>query len=135
MRTIVFDDEPVQALLHAAHPQHRTVMAHLAGIVVRRRRGVIAVAVVPAAVRVEAGWDRRDPRAATANRLRIADVALDAGAANLAADVVARTHVSVADAHVGVTALAADGDVVVLASDPDDIRRAVDPRRVTVVVV
>lgn len=136
MRTIIFDNEPAQAVLDPDHAKHRSVMAHLSGVVSRRRRGVVAVAVVPTAVRAEAGWDRRDPRAAGANRLRIGDVPLDAEAANVAAEIVARTGVSVADAHIGTAAItAAAGDVVVLTSDPDDIRSASAPRAVTIVVV
>lgn len=137
MRMLVLDDEPVRALLQPTHPKHRIVMAHLVGIVVRRRKGAVVTAVVPTAVRSEAGWDRRDPRAATANRARIIDTSLDAGAADLAADIVNRVRVSVADAHVAVTALGADSgdDIVVLTSDPVDIRRASSPRPITVVAV
>jgi predicted nucleic acid-binding protein len=87
--------------------------------------------------RAEAGWDRREPRAALANRLLITDAPLDEPAANDAASIRTRTGVSVADAHVAATALAVhpDADVTVLTSDPDDIRRACGPRRVRIVTL
>lgn len=137
MRTIVLDNEPSQALLRPTHPKHRIVMAHLAGVAVRRRKGSDVMVVVPTSVRAEAGWVRRALRSAIANRLRVKDVALDASAADIAADVVSRTGVSVADAHVGTAALTTpDGnEVVVLTSDPADIRNASAPRSITVVAI
>ena len=134
MRAIVFDNEPIQALMRTDHAKHRVVMAHLAAIVARRRTGATVAAVVPTAVRVEAGWDRSDPHAAAINRLRIADHPLDATAANLAAEILRRTRLSVADAHVGavVRSLHAD-DVVVLTSHPDDMVRAAAPKAITAI--
>jgi hypothetical protein len=70
MRALVLDNEAVQALRDERHPKHRQVLAHLAGIVGRRRRGREVAAVVPTSVRVEAGWDRTQPAAAAINRLR-----------------------------------------------------------------
>lgn len=114
MRTIILDNEAIQALSQSAHAKHRAVVAHLAGVVVRRRKGAAVTAVVPTAVRVEAGWDRSDPRAATINWLRVADRTLDTEAANKAAGIVRRSEVSVADAHIGAVVQTLADDVVVL---------------------
>lgn len=135
MRTVVLDDEAVGALSNPGHHKHRPMLAHLAGVVTRRRRGVATGVVVPTAVRVEAGWDRTAP-AAVINRLRIADVILDAPSANVAAHIVADTGVSVADAHIGavVRLLARAGDDVrVLTGDPHEITRSAGPAGVRVV--
>lgn len=134
MRAVVLDNEAVQALARHDHDKHQAVLAHLAGVVTRRRRGAGVVAVVPTAVRVEAGWDRSDPGAAAINRFRVLDVALDTDLANRAAGIVTRTGVSVADAHLGAVARTSTAsDVVVLTSDPRDVGRACEPRNVTVV--
>jgi hypothetical protein len=136
MRTVLLDSEAVGALSDPGHRKHRPMLAHLAGVVTRRRRGVATDVLVPTAVRVEAGWDRTAPAAAVINRLRIADVILDGPSANVAAHIVADTGVSVADAHIGavVRSLARAGDdVLVLTSDPHDITRAAGPAGVRVV--
>lgn len=134
MRALILDIEAVQALSRPDHHKHRVVVAHLAAVVTRRRKGAIASAVVPTAVRVEAGWDRSDPLAATVNRFRLVDIALDTAAADTAAGIVGRTGVSVADAHVGavVRTLSAD-ELVVLTSDPDDIVRVCAPQVITAI--
>ncbi len=137
MRVIVLDNEAVQALRDERHRKHRQVVAHLAGIVARRRRGREVSAVVPTSVRVEAGWDRTQPAAAAINRLRIADHVLDTSSANVAASLVTNAAgVSVADAHVGaaIRSLAYD-EVVVLTSDPGDITRVAGDRPVRTVHV
>lgn len=130
----MLDNEAVQALRGVRHPKHRVVAAHLEAVVQRRRRGADVAAVVPTAVRVEAGWDRSAAGAAAVNRFRVGDRALDTPAADVAATIRADLAVSVADAHVGaaVRALAAD-DVVVLTSDPADMARVSQPRTVTAV--
>ncbi|MBW3643334.1 MAG: hypothetical protein KY447_10515 [Actinobacteria bacterium] len=134
MRVIVLDNEPVQALARPDHEKHRVVMAHLAGVVSRRRRGAAVAVVVPTAVRVEAGWDRSNPRAAAVNRFRVLDAVLDRQAADTAAGILVRVGVSVADAHLGAVARASTADdVVVLTSDPGDVARAAAPRRVTAI--
>ncbi|HUP84249.1 MAG TPA: hypothetical protein VM143_01155 [Acidimicrobiales bacterium] len=134
MRTVVLDNEAVQALLDAGHPKHRTVIAHVAGVVTRRQRGPSVEIVVPTAVRVEAGWDRSDPSAATANRLRVRDEHLDTPSANLAARIRIARDVSVADAHAGaVMRTLTTDDVVVLTSDVGDMERVAAPRRITAV--
>lgn len=131
MRAVVLDNEAVQALRDERHPKHRQVLAHLAGIVGRRRRGREVSAVVPTSVRVEAGWDRTQPDAAAINRLRVIDHALDAATANVAAAIADELAVSVADAHAGAVIRSLPHDeVVVLTSDPDDITRVAGYRPV-----
>lgn len=125
---VVLDNEAVSALRGVAHAKHARVVSHLQAAVGRRRRGDTTKVVVPCAVRVEAGWDRSDPGAAAVNRFRVADVPLDAAHADLAAAIVTRDRVSVADAHVGAAvALAGWRDVVVLTSDPKDMLRVCSP--------
>lgn len=131
MRALVLDNEAVQALRDEHHPKHRQVLAHLAGIVGRRRRGLDVSAVVPTSVRVEAGWDRTQPEAAAINRLRVVDHTLDAAAANIAATIAEGLAVSVADAHVGAVIRSLPHDeVMVLTSDPGDITRVAGDRPV-----
>lgn len=131
MRALVLDNEAVQALRDERHPKHRQVLAHLAGVVGRRRRGREVAVVVPTSVRVEAGWDRTRPAASAINRLRVADHTLDTGAANVAATITDELTVSVADAHVGAAVRSLPHDeVVVLTSDPDDIMRVAGDRPV-----
>jgi hypothetical protein len=123
MTTVVFDSEPVAALLDVRSSKHREVLSYLeADRGRRRRRPGGATFLVPSTVRVEAGWDRRRPAAALANRLPIADHHLDERTADIAAE---RRHthgVAIADAHIGsiIESMAAH-DVVVLTSDPADI--------------
>lgn len=133
VRTILLDNEAVNALRRPESPKHRHVLAHLEATVGRRRRGFHQRVLVPTAVRAEAGWDRTDPRAATLNRLGGHDHPLDTMAADAAAAIIRRTGLSVADAHLGAAASQLTGDIVVLTSDPEDIRRAADPVPVTVV--
>ena len=122
MRTIVFDNEAVQALTDSTHAQHRTVVAHLAGAVSRRQRGTVVNAVVPTTVRVEAGWNRTTPGAAAINRFRVHDHALDTPVANLAASIQERSGLGPTDSHIGAMVRSvSSGDVVVLTSDPTDI--------------
>lgn len=90
--------------------------------------------VVPTAVRVEAGWDRSTGSAAAINRFRVVDALLDTATADVAAQIVGRTGVSVADAHVGATvgSLISD-DVAVLTSDPEDMVRVSTPKPIVAV--
>jgi hypothetical protein len=137
VRTVVLDNEAVQALASVTHGKHRTVISHLEGVVSRRRRGNVVEAVVPTSVRVEAGWDRSHPDAAALNRLRVHDQVLDAPTANAAAAIVAAGVVtSVADAHLGATVqrLATD-EIVVITSDPKDMAAACAPTPVTIVAI
>jgi len=137
VRTVILDNEAVQSLASVTHHKHRAVLAHLQGVVSRRRRGGAVEAVVPTTVRVEAGWDRAQPDAATLNRFRITDQPLDAQTANIAATLIAsRVATSVADAHIGATVqqLVTD-DIVVITSDPQDMTAVCSPISVTIVAI
>lgn len=136
MRAIILDNEAVRALTgsYPDHAKHRAVVAHLAGAVARRRRGAMVNAVVPTAVRVEAGWDRSATSAAAINRFRVVDGVLDTTAANVGAEIVKRNGVSVADAHVGAVVRSLIGaDVVVLTSDPEDMVRVSAPKTISAI--
>jgi len=123
-RTVVLDNEAVQALVDVAHHEHRRVLAAVEATAARNLRRVGTVhLVVPAAVRVEAGWDRRAGRSVAINRLRVADSALDQHAADRAADVVTAFGVSVADAHLGSVLATTPGPHTVLTGDEADVRR------------
>lgn len=136
MRSIVLDNEAVQALTDARSPEHRAVVAHLAGAVARRRRGRVVEAVVPTAVRVGAAWDRTTPSAAAINRFPIRDHVLDSRSADVAAQIQNVTSTGVADAHIGATVRSLSStEVVVLTSDPADIAAVCSPSPVTIVNV
>ncbi|MGH3886738.1 MAG: hypothetical protein ACRDSZ_09245 [Pseudonocardiaceae bacterium] len=123
-RTVVLDNEAVQALADPAHHKHRRVVAVVEAAVARNLRRADAVRlVVPTCVRVEAGWNRRDPGAAVVNRLRIDDVTLDTLTANEAAGIRSSLGVSVVDAHLGAVLGVTAGPHAVLTSDADDLRR------------
>ena len=123
-RTVVLDNEAVQALVDVAHRKHRRVLAAVEVTAARnlRRAGSVRL-VVPAAVRVEAGWDRSAGRSAAVNRLRVDDSPLDGRAADAAAEVVSALGVSVADAHLASVLLTAPAPHAVLTSDKADVRR------------
>lgn len=122
-RVLVLDNEAVQALLDPEHRGHRRAVTAVQAAVARTLRGTPPVRlVVPTAVRVEAGWDRREPQTAPINRLRAIDAVLDGPAADRAAAIRRVLRVSVADAHLGVTLPVAEPSTV-LTSDVDDIRR------------
>ena len=91
MRAVILDNEAIQALRDPGHAKHRAVLAHLEGVMKRRRRGVPVVTVVPTAVRVEAGWDRSLMAAAAINRFRVDDRPLETTDANVAATISHRT--------------------------------------------
>lgn len=133
----MLDNEAVQALRAVGHPKHGQVVAHVQVVAQRKRKAIPLTVVVPTAVRVEAGWDRRTPSAALINRLRITDLPLDTVSADVAADLAARLHVSVADAQLGASMrlAAADGAVTVITSDPEDIAAVSDPLPVTIVAI
>ena len=136
-RTVVLDNEAVQALRSAEHPHHQRALAHVEVVAQRKRKAVPVDLVVPTTVRVEAGWDRTAPTAASVNRLRIRDAALDGPPANVAAAIRERDEVSVADAHLGavVAAVASRGAVTVITSDPSDAAKVAQPHAVTVVTL
>ena len=135
-RTVVFDNEAVQALVDVAHPKHRRVLAAVEATAVRNLRRVGTVhLVVPTAVRVEAGWDRRAGHSVAINRLRAADSSLDRDAADQAADIVTALGVSVADAHLGSVLATTPGPHSVLTSDEADVRRISGHTGIPVTVV
>lgn len=119
VRHLVLDNEAVNALLAegGANAKRAQVVEALAAANGRK--------IVPTAVRVEAGWDRKAASAANANRLGPADLPLDRDAADRATqlrlDVV---QASVVDATVAAAgeAVGADGNVVeILTSDEPDM--------------
>lgn len=121
-RHLVLDNEAAVALLSADEhdPKRAAVIAAIAAANGRR--------VVPSAVRVEAGWDRSQPRAANANRLIKTDDVLDAGGADRAVQLrSAVPSASVVDATVAVAAErasaanAASEVVEILTSDKPDL--------------
>lgn len=136
-RTVVLDNEAVQALRATTHPKHARVISHVQVVAQRKRKAIPVDVVVPTAVRVEAGWDRRAPASALINHLRIVDAPLDTTSANVAAEVAERLRVSVADAHIGalVRTVTNHGRVAIITSDPDDIAAVTDPVPVTIVAI
>jgi hypothetical protein len=133
-QVILLDNEAVHALADPAHRRHRRVIGHTEMANRRNMRAVEVNVAVPTAVRVEAGWDRADPAWSFINRLRVADIPLDAGHADAAAAVRTRTRVSVAAAHLGAAILGVD-QVTVLTSDPGDMRLVADGKPVDVVAL
>lgn len=135
-RTVLLDNEAVQALGDPAHRKHRRVLDELDIASRRIVRGLPVRVGVPTAVRVEAGWDRTAAAWAFANQLRIADIPLDARHADAAASIRKRAQVSVADAHLGAAIQGAEADhVTVVSSDPGEIQRLAEGRRVDVVAI
>jgi len=129
---VVLDNEAVQALVDPQHAKHSRVLAHLESAVARRKRGDLTRVVVPCATRVEAGWDRSAPTRSAIKRFRVTDVALDSRQGDVAADIVGRERVSVADAHVGAAVTVNDWrGAIILTSDPHDMRRVCSPIPVT----
>jgi len=135
-RLVLLDNEAVQALRDPAHGKHRRVLAEVEFAFKRVVRTLPVSVAVPAAVRVEAGWDRTASAWAFINRFPIADIPLDTNHADTAAGIVKRTGASVADAHLGVAIQAADADhVMVLTSDPGGMRKVAEGRQVNVVAL
>jgi predicted nucleic acid-binding protein len=133
-RPLLLDHEAVQALLDTGHRRHRRVALLVEATAASGRRRGRPAPVVPTAVRVEAAWDRRHPRAASINRFAVGDAPLDGEMADRAARLVTELRVSVADAHLGAT-LAAVGECTVVTSDVDDVRRMADHLDVPVRIV
>ena len=133
----MLDNEAVEALRSERHRRHRRVLAYIQVLAVRKRKGRRAAQViVPTAVRVEAGWDRTDPRAAFINLLGVRDAPLDGVSTDRAAAIAVEHRVSVADAHVGATVQLLPDEsqpVTVIASDRGAIERVVGTRPVRVV--
>lgn len=124
VRSVVLDNEAIQALIDVTSRKHRRVLAAVEVTAARnlRRAGSVRL-VVPTAVRVEAGWDRRSGTAAAINRLRVEDSPLDRPAADAAAQVVSALGVSVADAHIASVLTTAPGPHAVMTSDRRDVKR------------
>ncbi len=111
-------------MLDPDHRKHRRVLAAVEAVTARSlRRAGSARLVVPTAVRVEAGWDRRAPGAAAINQLRADDAPLDRPAADHAAGIRRALGVSVADAHLAAVMVSTAAPVAVLTSDVADLRR------------
>jgi predicted nucleic acid-binding protein len=135
-RLVLLDNEAVQALRDPRHQKHQRVLEKTQILFKRAVRTLSVRVAVPAAVRVEAGWDRTAPAWAFINRFPITDIPLDTGHADAAAGIAKRTGVSVADAHLGAAIKAADADhVTVITGDPGDMRKAAEGRQVDVVVL
>jgi predicted nucleic acid-binding protein len=135
-RLVLLDNEAVQALGNPTHRKHQRVLDKVQVEVRRAARTLSVEVAVPAAVRVEAGWDRTSSAWAFLNRFQIADVPLDTAHANAAAGIAERTGVSVADAHLGAVIKDTDADhVVVLTSDPGDMRAVAEGKPIQVVTL
>jgi predicted nucleic acid-binding protein len=135
-RLVLLDNEAVQALRNPANRKHQRVLDEIRVTGQRKVRGRIVRVAVPAAVRVEAGWDRTAPAWAFVNRFPIADVPLDTSYADAAAGIARRTGVTVADAHLGAAIQAAEADqITVITSDPVDMRKVAEGRQVNVVAL
>jgi hypothetical protein len=137
--TVILDNEAVQALWSADHKKHRRALSYVQVVAVRKRKGRgNAQILVPTSVRVEAEWDRSDPRAAFINLLGIRDAPLGTESANRAAALAGQHHVSVGDAHVGATVLLLpddSGPVTIISSDSADMRKVAGTRPVTIVAI
>jgi hypothetical protein len=133
---VLLDNEAVQALGAPTHPKHLHVVSHVQVVANRKRRAMPITVAVPTSIRVEAGWNRNSSSWAFLNRLRIADLLLDALYANAAASIRQAAQVPVADAHIGaVIQLASVDRISVITSDPVDMRRIAGDRNVTVVTI
>ena len=135
-RTVVLENEAVQALADPDHSKHRRVLAIVEATANRNlRRGGSVSLVVPAAVQVEAGWDRKQRRTAALKRLRADRPPLAGVVADDAADEVAKLGVSVAEAHLAATLASTRGPHAVMTSDEPDVRRGADHVGVSVTIV
>ncbi len=133
---VLLDNEAVQALADPTHAKHTRVLAHVQVVATRKRRGQMTTLGVPAAVRVEAGWDRNSPASAFLNHLRVTDFSLDAVRANTAAALCREERISVADAHMGAVIQSAPAaQLTILTGDPDDMHRVARDKAVTVITI
>jgi len=135
-RTVLLDNEPVQALLDVEHRKHRRTLAIIESIAARSLTAGREVAlVVPTAIRVEAGWNRHLPTSAIINRLRVHDFSLDSQAADNAAQVRSDLSVSIADAHLAAALNHLAGPHAVVTSDVNDLQRIASHLGFPVVIV
>jgi len=109
------------------HRKHRRALAFVEATAARnlRRAGTVRL-VVPTAVRVEAGWDRRAAGADAINRLRVDDAPLGSRAADLAVPVRVDLGVSVTDAALAAAVATAPEPHAVITSDAQDLRAIAD---------
>ncbi len=135
MSFVVFDNAGVAALLDPASERHREALSFVeANSGACRRAPNQHQLVTPTTVRVEAGWDRRSPKAANINGLGIEDHDLTNVPANEAARLRIAHHDSPACAHVGaVIDEHPSGTVIVLTSDTPDIVKVAEARTVRIV--
>ncbi|MDN5860143.1 MAG: hypothetical protein L0H84_16135 [Pseudonocardia sp.] len=120
----MLDSEAVQALVDVHHRKHRRALAAIEVATPRPRTGADPPhVVVPTSVRVEAGWNRRAPGAAPANRTRVEDHPLGSDVADRAAVLRGDLRISVADAHLATVLATGRAPFAVLTSDVEDIRR------------
>ena len=136
-RTVILDNEAVEALADIHHPKHTAALALLEVTNQRRSRKAELRLLVPTAVRVEAGWDRNDPAAAHVNRIsRAADVILNAAVANRCVRLRRLVpQASVVDVTVAQAAeTSALQPVTIITSDADDITSLAGHLAVPVVV-
>ena len=124
-RILVLDNEALQAVADRDHPKHTRMLAVLEARTERgdRRPGDVQV-LTTTTVRVEALIDRRVPKTARLNRLRVLDVALDGARADRAATLRHQAGGAVADATVAEAAISAAGDgadVTVYTADLSDL--------------
>jgi predicted nucleic acid-binding protein len=123
-RTVVLDNEAIQALMDPHHRKHRQIVTYVEAASARnvRRAGWMRL-IVPTTVRVEAAWDRRAPSAARINKMNIADAALDRQTADRAAKICSALGLSATDAHLAAVLGNAEGPHSVVTSDKKDVRR------------
>lgn len=123
-KMVVLDNEAIQALADPSHRKHRRAMTMVDAAQRRSRvKREPVVVVVPVAVRVEAGWDRSDARAARINPLQIQDVELRGERVDRAVRLARDTGVSVVDATVGEAAMGAGVPAAIVTSDVGDMER------------
>lgn len=122
---LVLDNEAVQALVEPTHAKHALALALLEARTQRNARTPGSViAVVPTAVRVEAGVDRTDPGAHALGRLRVHDVELTTARADAASRLRKAVGGSTEDATVAEAATGhADALVTVVTADLTDLPR------------
>lgn len=135
-RTVLLDNEAVQALLDPRHRKHRRALAVVEATAARnlRRAGTVQL-TVPTAVRVEAGWNRQAAGAAAINHLRVDDAPLDSHRADRAAAIRSDLGISVVDAHLAAVIATTVGPHAVITSDLHDLRRSADHLAASTIIV
>lgn len=134
VRTVILDGEAVDVLRDPRSPKHPKVLRQLQAAVNRKVRGQAIEIKVPASIRVEANWDRRDPGQAAINRFPVRDVSLDAATTDVAARIHCDLAVSLPDAHLGAVIADATKPATVLTSDIEDVTRIADYLDVKIII-